>query len=142
MSVISATQAPDRSVPPAESVRIRVYRPRLSSLGSWARASWVVVMWSFAVLEPALPGRSSAATGSPEPAWPWSTNATGGWMMTEGLPPRRGGVLLLGVREDQHAVDVHDHAVVGGRSVFTGQRPDPRAYFGSRRADHSERSRP
>jgi hypothetical protein len=40
----------------------------------------VVVMWSLAVVEPALPGRSSAATGSPEPAGPWSTKATRGWL--------------------------------------------------------------
>jgi hypothetical protein len=36
-------------------------------------------MWSAAVLLPALPGRSSAATGSPDPSGPWSTNATSGW---------------------------------------------------------------
>ena len=35
--------------------------------GSWARASWVAVMWSAAVLDPAFPGRSRAATGSPVP---------------------------------------------------------------------------
>lgn len=66
-------------MPPAESVRIRALRPRRWRLGSWARASLVVVMWSAAVLLPALPGRSSPATGSPEPLAPWSTNTTSGW---------------------------------------------------------------
>lgn len=33
-------------------------------------------MWSAAVLEPALPGRSRAATTSLDLAGPWSTNAT------------------------------------------------------------------
>ena len=47
-------------------------------------------------------------------------------VMAEGLLPGRGGVLLLGVREDEHAVDVHDHLPVGGRTVRPGQLPDPR----------------
>lgn len=59
-------------------------------------------------------------------------------MMAEGLLPGRGGVLLLGVREDEDTVDVHDHAAVGGRAVRPGQLPDPRAYFGSGRADRGE----
>lgn len=36
-------------------------------------------MCSAAVLLPALPGRSSPATSSPDPSQPWSTNATSGW---------------------------------------------------------------
>ncbi|GAB2895272.1 hypothetical protein GCM10027074_73720 [Streptomyces deserti] len=52
------------------------------------------------------------------------------------------GVLLLGVCEDEHAVDVHDHAVTGGRTVLTGQLPYPLANFGSRHADRGERLRP
>ena len=36
-------------------------------------------MWSAAVFAPALPGRNAIASGSPVPAWPWSTNAHNGW---------------------------------------------------------------
>ena len=59
-------------------------------------------------------------------------------VMAEGLLPGRGGVLLLGVGEDQHAVDVHDHAAVGGRTARTGQVPDPLAYFGTCVPDRRE----
>lgn len=71
-------------------------------------------MWLVAVLEPALPGRRGAATGSPDPAWPW-VDERDKRMMAEGLVPGRGGVLLLGVREHQHTVDVHDDAAVDTR---------------------------
>lgn len=109
---------------PPESVRISVCRPSRRALRSCARASRAVSMWSAAVLEPALPGRSRAATGSPDPAWPWSTNATRGWW-PKGLLPGRGGVLFLGAREGLHSADVHDHLAVDGRTVRTGQLPDP-----------------
>lgn len=66
-------------VPSAESARIRVRRPHRHFFGSWAGASWVAVMWSAAVFEPALPGLSRAATGSPVPPGPWSTNPISGW---------------------------------------------------------------
>jgi hypothetical protein len=36
-------------------------------------------MWSAAVLEPAFPGRSAMASGSPFPASPWSAQAVIGW---------------------------------------------------------------
>src|SRR5450756_673418 len=36
-------------------------------------------MWSAAVFDPALPGRSAIANGSPVPSGPWSTNAHNGW---------------------------------------------------------------
>jgi hypothetical protein len=36
-------------------------------------------MWSAAVLDPALPGRSMMASGSPEPSAPWSANTVSGW---------------------------------------------------------------
>ncbi len=36
-------------------------------------------MWSAAVLEPALPGLSSIARGSPVPSGPWSAHAPIGW---------------------------------------------------------------
>lgn len=45
---------------------------RLGQLGSWTRVSRTTVMWSAAVLEPALPSHSRAATGSPTPAGPAS----------------------------------------------------------------------
>jgi hypothetical protein len=41
-------------------------------------ASRVTAMWSAAVLEPALPGRSRIASGSPVPCAPWSANAHNG----------------------------------------------------------------
>lgn len=50
--------------------------------------------------------------------------------MAEGLFPGRGCVPLLGVRKGQHAVDVHGHLPVRGRSVGPGQLPDPRSYSG------------
>lgn len=59
---------------PAESQRMRVCRPRRYLLGNWARARRAVVMWSAAVFEPAFSGRRRAATGSPVPPGPWSTN--------------------------------------------------------------------
>ncbi|GGK29188.1 hypothetical protein GCM10011583_71370 [Streptomyces camponoticapitis] len=62
-------------------------------------------------------------------------------MMAEGLLPGRGRVLLLGVRKDQHAVDVDDHVTIGGRTARPGQLPDPRPYFGPRRPDRGERLR-
>lgn len=68
-----ASQATNSWVPPPESVRISVRRPRRYFFGSWARPSWAVVMWSTAVLLPALPGRSRPATGSPLSPVPGST---------------------------------------------------------------------
>lgn len=73
------SQATNSWVPPPESVRISVCRPRRSRFGSWARASLVASMWSAAVLEPALPGRSKPTTGSPDPSRPWSTIPISGW---------------------------------------------------------------
>ena len=67
---------------PALSVRIRTARPaRLPRrwAGSWARAALMTAMWSVAVLEPALPGRSDTDNGSPVPAAPWSRNDHNGW---------------------------------------------------------------
>lgn len=49
------------------------------SHGNCANAFLTTVMWSAAVFEPALPARSSIATGSPVPSPPWSTNAHNGW---------------------------------------------------------------
>ena len=36
-------------------------------------------MWSAAVFDPALPGRSTMASGSPAPSAPWSANTARGW---------------------------------------------------------------
>jgi hypothetical protein len=36
-------------------------------------------MWSFAVFEPAFPGRSWTTNASPVPSGPWSANASNGW---------------------------------------------------------------
>jgi hypothetical protein len=64
-------------VPPPESARNRTLRRRCR--GSCARASRAASMWSAAVLDPALPGRSTMASGSPLPAPPWSAQAVIGW---------------------------------------------------------------
>src|SRR5665647_3481747 len=61
--------------------------------GSWARAAVITVMWSAAVFDPALPGRSAIANGSPVPSGPWSTNAQR--VEPEPLLERRPGILLL-----------------------------------------------
>src|SRR5262249_17000282 len=41
-----------------------------------SRVTWI---WSAAVFDPALPGRSMMASGSPPPSGPWSANAVSGW---------------------------------------------------------------
>jgi hypothetical protein len=69
------SQAVNSCVPPPESVRISARRPA----GSCARASFVTAMWSAAVFEPALPGRSMMASASPVPSPPWPANAPSGW---------------------------------------------------------------
>lgn len=69
-------------VDPAPSVRISTLRPgRVPGRwpGSWARAPLITVMWSAAVFDPALPGRSIIANGSPVPSLPWSMNEHDGW---------------------------------------------------------------
>ncbi len=54
-----------------------------------------------------------------------------GVIAINGLLPGRGGILLLGVREHQHPVDVHDHLAVGGRTSRRGQFPDLLAHLGT-----------
>jgi len=69
-------------VDPAPSVRISTLRPgRVPDRwpGSWARAPLITTMWSAAVFDPALPGRSIIANGSPVPSLPWSMNEHDGW---------------------------------------------------------------
>ena len=63
-------------MPPPESARISTRRRRWR--GSWASASRVASMWSAAVFDPALPGRSMMASGSPDPAAPWSAKTVSG----------------------------------------------------------------
>ena len=65
-------------VDPAPSMRTSTDLPRRAP-GSWARALVSTLMWSAAVFDPALPGRSAIANGSPVPSGPWSTNAHNGW---------------------------------------------------------------
>lgn len=52
-------------------------------------------------------------------------------VVPKGLLPGRGGVLLLGVRQDEDAVQVHDHMPTRVRCRFTGQPPDTFAHFGA-----------
>ena len=64
-------------MPPPESVRTSTLRRRCR--GSCASASRVASMWSAAVFDPAFPGRSTMASGSPFPPAPWSAQAVIGW---------------------------------------------------------------
>ena len=64
-------------MPPPESARTRTLRRRWR--GSCASASRAVSMWSAAVFDPAFPGRSTIASGSPFPPAPWSAQAVIGW---------------------------------------------------------------
>ncbi len=68
-------------VPPAPSARTNTFLPGRDGLipGSCLNASLVTPMWSAAVFDPARPGRSRSARGSPVPSGPWSTNAHNGW---------------------------------------------------------------
>ena len=50
-------------------------------------------------------------------------------MVAKRLLPGRGGVLLLGVRQDEDAVDVHDHLPARVRRRITGQPLHVFAYF-------------
>jgi hypothetical protein len=59
-------------------------------------------------------------------------------VMAEGLLPGRGGVLLLGVGEHQHTVNVHDHVAAGSRAPCSGQVPDPRAHLRTCAPDHGQ----
>jgi hypothetical protein len=77
--------------------------------GSWASASRAASMWSAAVLEPAFPGRSTMASGSPIPSAPWSAQAVIGWKAV-GLLPGGRGLLLVRVRDPiHHRYRAHSH---------------------------------
>lgn len=60
--------------------------------------------------------------------------------MPEGLLPGRGGVLLLGVRQHEHPVKVHDHLPVGIRRRGASQLPHVFADLGSRGPDRCQDS--
>lgn len=51
-------------------------------------------------------------------------------VVPKGFPPGRGGVLLLGVCQDEDAIQVHDHMPTRVRRRFTGAPPDTFAHFG------------
>jgi hypothetical protein len=52
-------------------------------------------------------------------------------VVPKGLLPGRCGALLLGVRQDEDAIQVHDHMPTRVRRRFTGQPPDTFAHFGA-----------
>ena len=52
-------------------------------------------------------------------------------VMAEGLLPGRLRVLLVGVRDHQHSVQVHDHLAFGVRGRVTGHLPDVLAHLGA-----------
>src|SRR5450759_3833637 len=105
-------------VDPAPSMRTSTDLPRRAP-GSWARALVSTLMWSAAVFDPALPGRSAITNGSPVPSGPWSTNAHNGWnpnpFLNVGL-----ACLLLRVRGHERGVHVDDQRVVGAGLVVRG----------------------
>src|SRR5665647_2735152 len=106
--------------------------------GSWARAAVITVMWSAAVFDPALPGRSAIANGSPVPSGPWSTNAQR--VEPEPLLERRPGILLLRVRGHERGVDIDNQRLAGivVRRVWSGRGPDPGAGRSTRPVDRRQ----
>src|SRR5665647_1870122 len=112
-------------VDPAPSIRTSTDFPRRPP-GSWASAAVITAMWSVAVFDPALPGRSPIANGSPVPAGPWSTNAHNGWNPNPFLNVGRAFSFFVG--RDQGGVDIHDHRMTGigvvVRGVGPGRGPD------------------
>ena len=134
-----ASQSRNSCVPPPESARISTRRR--AAFGSCASASLVAAMWSAAVLDPALPGRSMMASGSPDPSGPWSANTVSGWKPI-GFLPRRRGLLLIRVRGHDGRVDVHrDQPAVRARRRGPGQLPGPLPRRGPRGPDRRQRGR-
>src|SRR5665647_2737361 len=126
-------------VDPAPSMRTSTDLPRRAP-GSWARALVSTLMWSAAVFDPALPGRSAIANGSPVPSGPWSTNAHNGWNPNPFL--NVGRAFSFSVRRDQGGVDIHDHRAPGVdvvvRGVGPGRGPDPGAGRSTRPVDRRQ----
>src|SRR5665647_832471 len=81
-------------VDPAPSIRTSTDLPARPP-GSWASAAVITAMWSVAVFDPALPGRSAIASGSPVPAAPWSRSAHNGWNPNPFLFSALGGVGVI-----------------------------------------------
>ena len=85
-----------------------------------------MLMWSVAVLLPALPGRNAKANGSPVPCLA-VVDERAQRMMPEALLIRRGCVFFLRVRGHQRGIEVDDQRIlsadvmVGG--VLTGMGP-------------------
>ncbi len=116
-------------MPPPESVRISVCRPRRYFFGSWARASRAVSMWSAAVAA-RVPGPQQPGDRLSGPV-PAVVDETHQRVMAEGLLPRRHRVLLVGVRDHQHSVQVYDHLPGRVRRRVTGHLPDVLADLGT-----------
>lgn len=60
------------------------------------------------------------------------------WVVTVGLLPCRGGILLVGVGDDQDSVQVHGHLPTGVRCSIAGQRPGALTHFRSCGADRGQ----
>jgi hypothetical protein len=93
------------------------------------------------VLLPALPGPQQARDRLPAAA-PAVVDEGHQRVVSERLLPGRGGVLLLGVGQHEHPVDVHDHLSAGVRSRLSGQLPDVFPDVGPRGADRRQGLRP
>ena len=126
-------------MPPPESARMRTLRRRWP--GSWARASRVISMWSAAVLDPAFPGRSMMASGSPDPSGPWSAKAASGWN------PKVFFQVGVAWAFSEYAVttvasmSTVTSGAVRARGGVRGQRPGPVAGRGPGGADGLQRPR-
>ena len=109
-------------MPPPESVRTRTRRRRRR--GSCASASRVASMWSAAVSGPALPARSTIASGSPFPPAPWSAKAARGWKPNVFF--QVGAASCRKVRDHDGGVQVdRDQPAVRARGRVPGQGPCP-----------------
>ena len=90
---------------PALSVRMRMSVPCRWASGIWARAWSRTVMWSAAVLAPALPGPQQAGQGLAGVVQEAQQRVEAEAALVGGC-----GLLLLGVAGDQRGVDVQDQA--------------------------------
>lgn len=116
-AVTSGPEEPSRQPPAAdgkpvdELVRAAavgadlVRRPRGHCFGSWAKPSRAASMWSAPV------GARIPVAEEPHQR-----------MVPEGPLPNRGCLLPLGVRDNQHTVQVHEHLPDGLRRILNSQR--------------------